>query len=145
LSGRFPWANTWSRVGELHAADFKAAPLSAAHQENWFRFVKNGRAGSRRFCFGGLRRRTPGLSPFSSMNWMAAAQVLFDDFQCLWIAGIAPDLDVVDRVSMETGCLRGFGQSNPAQLLPFGLVHFQHRGRGRIALRRKAFSREGRC
>jgi hypothetical protein len=27
----------------------------------------------------------------------------FDDFECLWIAGVAPNLDVVDRVSVETG------------------------------------------
>ena len=34
------------------------------------------------------------------------SQLLFDYFECLWIAGIATNLDVVDRISMETSRFR---------------------------------------
>jgi hypothetical protein len=55
--------------------DLKVSVSAASFPTGRIGFVsqKNGTSRSYRFCFGGLRRRTPGPPPFSSMNSMPAA------------------------------------------------------------------------
>jgi predicted phage-related endonuclease len=49
-------------------ANLKVFVSAVCHRGDWVRFAKKGASRSYRFCFGGLRRRTPGPPPFSSMN-----------------------------------------------------------------------------
>jgi hypothetical protein len=57
-------------VDELALADLKVSLSAASFATERIGFVsqKNGTSRSYRFCFGALRRRTPGPPPFSSMN-----------------------------------------------------------------------------
>jgi hypothetical protein len=105
------WRRRWTRgspanqprsLGVSSPVSTREAPLRP-RQENWLRFARKRRSRFLALLLWRLPKAYTGSATVLVDELDASAfQRFFDQFERFWIAGIASNFDVVDRVSMKT-------------------------------------------